>query len=439
MFISHVRALPLGVACAASLLLGGCESTSAPTRPRLADQLAAASAATHDVIVTGTGDPAIDVFAVQAAVDQGDMVILKGHFSFRQPPTVANPLAGYPLATVLVSKAVTITGARDENDDDEMTTIEGGSIPFFVNAPTAPVRIERLRFVRPLSDAVLVYAASGVTIASNKVDGVEPFQQFGAGIEINTSGGPPTPSSPGAPENVSGTIRVIDNDIDAAGASAGDNTLGITIFSVGVAGAEVEAHVSGNTIRNVTEPAINFRRIVGRASIERNAIVTGALAGSAPRNQAIRVVNLGLYRIAHNAIDCQWANAEAEGIGVFSQFAQWPIEGAIVVGNTVKMSPPEGTDFTDFSAGIAVYGFAAHNVVRHNSIRGRARAALSIPVFPLPPRAPANPPDNAFIRNRFIDFAPALADIFVGEHALRTHIVGPGTVVDRGDGTIIDR
>jgi hypothetical protein len=441
--LSHARAFTLGVASATSLLLGGCDSTSAPTRPRVAgvgaDQLAAPSTATQ--VVIGTGDPAIDVLAVQAAVDAGDTVILKGHFSFDRPPTVVVPVAGYPLATVLVSKAVTIVGegAGDESDDGDMTTIKAGSIPFFVNAPAAQVRIQRLRFVRPISDAVLVYAASGVTIASNRVDGLEPFQRTGEGFGINTSGFPPTPTGPGNPEKVSGIIRVVDNDIDAVGASAGDNTIGITVFNVGVPGAEVEAHVSGNTVRNVTQPAINFRRIAGRAFIERNTIETGALAGPNPRNQAIRVVNTGSYRIAYNTIDCQWAKAEAEGIGVFSQFAAWPIAGAVVVGNHITMSAPEGTVFTDFSAGIAVYGFAGGNVVRHNSIRGRARAGLSIPVFPLPPRAPAVPADNAFIRNRFVDFTPSLADVFVGEHALRTRIVGPGTVVDLGDGTVIER
>jgi hypothetical protein len=441
--LSHARAFTLGVASATSLLLGGCDSTSAPTRPRVAgvgaDLLAAPSTATQ--VVIGTGDPAIDVRAVQAAVDAGDTVILRGHFSFDRPPTVVVPLPGYPLATVLVSKAVTIVGegAGDERDDGDMTTIEAGSIPFFVNAPTAQVMIQRLRFVRPISDAVLVYAASGVTIASNRVDGVAPFQKAGEAFGINTSGNPPTPTAPGTPEKVSGIIRVVDNDIDAVGASAGDNSEGIVVFSVGVPGAEVEAHVSGNTVRNVTEPAINVRHIAGRAFIERNTIETGALVGSAGRNHAIRVANIGSYRIAHNTINCQWANAEAAGIGVFSQFKAWPIEGAVIVGNHVTMSAPEGTVFTDFSAGIAVYGFAGGNVVRHNSIRGRARAGLSIPVFPLPPQAPAVPADNAFIGNRFVDFTPSLADIFVGAHALRTRVEGPGTVVDLGDGTIFGR
>jgi hypothetical protein len=447
--ISQPRVLAVGLAWAASLLLASCESTTAPT-PRgaadasLAEQLAATRATTHIVVVTGTGDPAIDVPAVQAAVDQGGTVILKGHFSFGTAPTrpvaplLASSSGGYPpAAEVLVSKGVVLSGRRDA--DGEMTTIEEGTIPFYVDAPGERVTIRGLRFVRPIADAILVYAVRGVEIVSSRIEGVVPFAGAGEGIGINTSGGPPNPTSPGHPENVSGALLILHNDIDATGGTAHDNTLGITIFSVGIAGAEVEAHVSGNTIRNTTEPAINIRRVGGRAHIERNVITTGSVAGRAARDQAIRVANTGSYLIAHNSIECGWASADAEGIGVFSQIAAWPIEGAIVVDNEVTLSAPLGTVFSDFSAGIGVYGFAQHNVVRHNRIRGRARAGLSIPAFPLPPQAPAVPQDNAFIRNGFVDFVPSLADIFVGEHALRTRIVGPGTVVDRGDQTITGR
>jgi hypothetical protein len=38
--------------------------------------------AAQSVMVIGTGDPNVDVPAVQAAVDQGGRVVLKGHFSF---------------------------------------------------------------------------------------------------------------------------------------------------------------------------------------------------------------------------------------------------------------------------------------------------------------------------------------------------------------------
>jgi hypothetical protein len=179
-------------------------------------------------------------------------------------------------------------------------------------------------------------------------------------------------ANPGHPEKISGTLLIANNDSDLAGGMAGDQTVGVLVFSVGVPGAEVEAYVSGNTIRNTTEPAIDVRRIVGRAYIERNVITTGSVAGLPAGPMAIRVVNTGSYLIAHNSIDCGWADGRAKGIGVYSQFAEWSMERAIVVDNDVTMSAPEGTVFGVDSAGIQVRGFAQSSVVQDNRIRGRA-------------------------------------------------------------------
>src|SRR5262249_17099102 len=173
-------------------------------------------------LVVGTGDPEVDVPAVQAAVDQGGEVILKGHFSFDRPPTVPMAIGG--LATIFVSKAVAICGARDEDDrmgpeHGEMTSIEGGTTPFYVEVPGAPVTIQRLRFIRPTQDAIQVYAVSGLVIAFCRIEGVEPQGGFGGGIDIVTvSGfGFPDPTNPGKPENVSGTLLIANNDIDTGG------------------------------------------------------------------------------------------------------------------------------------------------------------------------------------------------------------------------------
>jgi hypothetical protein len=395
----------------------------------------AASAAAQTVVV-GTGNPDLDVPAVQAAVDQGGEVLLQGHFSFDRPPTVPTApelevqTGGF--ATVLVSKAVAISGTQD--DDEEMASIEAGTIPFYVDAPGASVTIQGVRFIRPKAGAVLVYSVSGLVIASCQIEGLEPVLGGAAGIAIITLSGTPTPMKPGKAENISGTLLIGNNDINAAGGTAADIALGIAIFSVGVAGAEVEAYISGNTIRNVTEPAININRVVGQVYVERNAITTGSL-GLMGRIQAIRIVNLGSYLIAHNSIDCGWAQGNAQGIGVFSQFAAWPMEGAGVVDNDVTMSAPEGTVFSDFSAAITVFGFAEGNVVQNNRIRGRARAGLSVPVFPN--ALSAVPTNNAFVHNHFVDFEASVADVFVGPTALNTRIVGPGTVDDLGTGTII--
>src|SRR5215470_18120324 len=220
--------------------------------------IAVAARAAAQTVVVGTGNPDIDVPAVQAAVDQGGEVILQGHFSFDRPPTVPMDLGGF--ATVLVSRAVAISGGRDEHDDDgEMTSIEGGTTPFYVKAPGASVGIRRLRFIRPTGDAINITAVSGLVIASNKIEGVD--LAFG-GIDLGTSIGFPTLTNPGKPENISGALLIVNNDIDVGG-TALQNATGILVFSVGVPGAEVEVYVSRNKISNTTEPAINIRRAVG--------------------------------------------------------------------------------------------------------------------------------------------------------------------------------
>ncbi len=435
---THLKQLLIvGLAGAASLLISSCESTTAPaprggTNISSAPQLAAETrAAAQAVVVVGTGDPTIDVPAVQAAVDEGGDVILKGHFSFRTSPTVVVPLVGYPLATVLVSKPVTITGVREENDDGEMTTIDGGSIPFFVRAPGARVSIERLRFARPLSDAVLVYAVSGLDILSCRIEGLEPFQHAAQGLEINTSGNPPTPTRPGKPENVSGTLRVADNGIDAGG-TAVDNTLGVVVFAVGTPGTPVQLQIFGNTITNSTERAINLYQVGGQAFVDRNVVTTSAIAGAATgiAPDAIHITGSGLYRVTHNSVHSRWA--KGAGIRVHSQFAAWPIAHADVENNDVYMEAPAGTVFGANSAAIDIWGNAQDNLVRHNRIRGRARAALAVNVF-----KGGVPSNNSFINNRFRGFEPSLADVFVGRGATGTRIVGRGTVDDQGTGTII--
>jgi hypothetical protein len=393
----------------------------------------ATSAAAQATVVVGTGNPDIDVPAVQAAVDQSGEVILKGHFSFNRTPTVPTALAGagYPPATILVSKAVAISG---EGDGDDMTTIEGGTIPFYVEAMGAAVTIHALRFVRPQIGAILVYAVSGLTIASCKIEGLVPGPFGSMGIDIDTIGNVPTPAQPGRPGNISGTLLIMNNDIDAVGGTALDNVLGIIVFSAGESpDNEVDIYVSGNHVKNTTEPAINFRHVGGRVHVENNVLSTGSISSQkALRPEVIRVANTGSYVIAHNSIECQWPDPEAIGIGVFSQFADWPMVHAFIVDNEVTMSPPPGTVFGALSAGIDVRGFAQGNVVANNRIRGRARAALAVDAF-----RGGIPGNNEFVLNRFDDFEASVADIHVGVGVMNTRVMGQGTVDDHGIGTVI--
>ena len=66
------------------------------------------TASAQSVVVTGTGDPTVDIPAVQGAVDQGGQVVLMGHFSFAAP---ANKPDGQTYnRMVTVSKQVAIWG-----------------------------------------------------------------------------------------------------------------------------------------------------------------------------------------------------------------------------------------------------------------------------------------------------------------------------------------
>lgn len=111
--------------------------------------------------------------------------------------------------------------------------------------------------------------------------------------------------------------------------------LGVTIFAVGRSpDKEVNILVSGNKITNLTEPAINFRVVGGRACAERNVIITGNVLGGAANPDAIRAVGSGSYGIAHTTIDCGWMDGTATAINVIGQPPPTaPATNAIIVDN----------------------------------------------------------------------------------------------------------
>src|SRR5260370_25390383 len=120
------------------------------------------------VTVLGTGDPRVDVPAGQAAVDQGGRVVLKGHFSFDAPPTVAEQPDGSLAGMILISKTVAISGALD--DQGQMTDIESGTNPFYVEAPGAHVSIKGLHFLHSKVHVIRVVSPVGLVISRNKLE-----------------------------------------------------------------------------------------------------------------------------------------------------------------------------------------------------------------------------------------------------------------------------
>jgi DNA-binding SARP family transcriptional activator len=388
----------------------------------------------HSVVIVGTGDPAKDVPAFQAAVDRGGEITVAGHFSFDVPPTQPiDPLLAsgwFPAkAEIRISKSVDILGTRDVRD--QMATIESGTIPFYVDAPGETVAIRGLRFVRPTQAAILVRAVRGLEISSSRIEGVVPFTMGAAGISINTRGDMPLPSSPGSPASVSGRLLIAHNDIDGTGGTAHLPTAGVNIFSVGQSPEkEVDLDILGNHVTNTTAPTINIRRVHGPIRIVGNSVQTSPeTVGDV---DAVRLVNGGSILMANNTVECKWPNAA--GIQIYSPFVEWPTRQVTVEDNDVLMTPSATSPLGDFSAAISIRGYADGVMVRRNNISGHARTALAMYAF-----RGGVPSDNAFIDNRLDGFQAALADIFVGSGVARARIVGPGSVSDHGAATTRQR
>jgi hypothetical protein len=360
-------------------------------------------------VVTGTGNPDIDIAAVQSAVDRGGSVELRGHFSFDNSPARRGELPDL-MATVLVSKAVTISGTWDEHG--EMTVIQGGEIPFAIEAPGASVRIERLRFVRPKLFAIFVDEVSGLAIESSIIENVQPLPlpcnssglTSGIGIYVSTVMGLPTPERPGNPANVSGKLSILNNQISGVGAA--DHGMGVMVVNVGNLEKPVEVEISGNTIRDSSLKGINVTQIGGQARIERNIVTTSVInpGHAGGRFSGIHCGGSGSYLIAHNVIDV--ADPNAAGIRIRGYPALGAaIERATITDNDVTMSPPEDAVFGVGSAGIEIMGLARGTVVQGNRIRGRARVGLSVA-----PDKAGTPSGVTFDRNDHEHLISLLAD-----------------------------
>ena len=385
--------------------------------------------------VVGTNNAKVDIPAVQAAVNQGGHVVLKGHFSFAAPPTVSEQpsllFSGAALGMVLVSKTVTISGALD--DGGEMASIEGGTNPFYVEAPGAHVTIQGLHFIHSKALVIRVVAAQGLVITSNRIEGVASDAPFAMAIEVNTTPGdnPPTATDLGQSGNVSGTLFIANNDIDLQGADDA-NYLGIGVFGAGQSpDKEVDLYISGNNIRNSTERPINVYAVGGRVYIQRNVVTTGLIGHNvSPSGDVIHVVGPGSFLIAQNTIDCAWTSGLHAGIRLQSR-ANEAVSHAIVVDNDITMSVPAGTVFDVTSAAIEVRGAGEGNMVMNNRIRGRANFALSVIT------QNGAPQGTAFIMNDLQGFEAARADVYVDAGGTNTIALGGQTIVeDHGVGTL---
>ena len=405
-----------------------CVTLAARFAAMLVGLLMTAAVAPAQTVVVGTADPYVDVPAVQAAVDGGGDVRLVGTFSFDRPPVNGR--------SVLVSNSVNITGA--ENEQGGRAIIRGGWRSFQINAPGSRVSIEGIHFILPELFAIELQASRGLRVTNCKVQGLQPRNLPPVGM----IGGALSFGSPNR-ANVTGDITILNNEIDGLGGSATERTYGILILGVGIESDPVDIQVAGNRVTNVTGHGIDLRQLIGRATVERNQINTGAVGGQQVSLadsfvDGIRVLGTGSYVVRHNTIECGFENSA--GIRVQGNSAGMPAMHATIESNDITMSFPGGTVPGSQSAGIEVRRAATENAVLHNRITGRARAAIALISDPTPiPGVFLTPGNNTFVGNNVSTFNSTVADALIGPRVYGTTIVGGhGSVDDHGVATLIN-
>ena len=363
------------------------------------------------VVVIGQNDPPTDVGNVQQAVDECDTVFLQGAFDFTDMES------GEPSSVIRVVRSVKLIGLQDQLG--QMPTIVGGQRPLLIDAPGEDVEIAGLSFVASIGRAIAVGSARSVFIADCTIEDTVQVtigsQIVAFGITVGDL--PPTEID---------SLSIVGNRIVDF-----DDPVEVSILVAPGGGSIGRAEISGNDARAIAH-GIDLRDLGGNAKIEGNtvAVVDSLRSGDLeplPRLvDGIRCLGSGKCRVRGNWIESLHANSA----GVRLQSAA----GARVEENEVRMTPPAGSVPGSLSAGVQVLGASGLNVVLHNTITGAARSALAV----VDPSADTPPEQNMLVGNEHEGFTASLADVEVGEGALRTVIVGEeGSISDLGTGTIV--
>jgi hypothetical protein len=330
-------------------------------------------------LVAGTGDPHRDVAAVQAAVDAGGTVTLRGTFNFGEQ------------GRVILRRDVTIVG-RDAR-------IEGGFWTFHSPLPEAlPLRarapriaIRDIHFEGATWAPIHIAHASGLVVAGNRITRVRPhaFALPGLpdalvqqGIVFGTTWAQPDPKArkylPGV---FGGVVAIEDNVIDLT-APEPKRTLGHGIFGGWTTG--IDAIVAGNRISNASRNGIeaidNHRGAegTGRIRVERNIVAAPAAGISWPTPRGPNGIVLGSFadpavgtdparNVTHEVADndIELSGAASMGIGVLA-------DSAIIRGNRLSASGSESQ---------LVQLAGSYGQITGNVMRGVGRQAIGIVPF----------------------------------------------------------
>lgn len=204
-------------------------------------------------IVVGQNNSAVDIQAVQAAVDQGGSVVLKGTFDFGDK------------GSVIISKDVKIVGEKD-SQGIPITKVRGGFQTFLSilpaqlppQAPGPKIGIQDIHFDGSLLSPIYIAYTAGVSIGGNKITNVRPLvatpqMNVSVGIMVGTNWIQPAATRRYQPGAVTGVVTIENNDLDMTNDTP-QKTFGQGIFVHWATGITLQ--VSGNTVKNCSRNSI---------------------------------------------------------------------------------------------------------------------------------------------------------------------------------------
>jgi hypothetical protein len=410
------------------ILLAGCQAFTGSGAPGSAQ------------IVVGRSDPALDVEAVQKAVDQGGMVLLKGEFNFGDK------------GNVRITRDVAVSGEVDGGGKPR-TTIKGGQStlrslrPDGASGPGPKVTIKHLHFDGAAWMPIHVAFSSGTVISGNVISRVKPVPfppnalshgkpyNMQQGIVVVGASFEPGKALQYAPDAVTGSLTVTDNEIDLAN-DAPKTTLSMGIWVMYTTG--IDAEIAGNKIRNVSRNGLevidNYRAKDGggRVVIGNNDIETPADGAPFPTPRAPNGISTGYFMdgkaatdgravphtVTRNTVRARGQTPSSVGIALM-------LDKAVVNDNRVTLEGP-GT------WGMVVNG--SHNRIEQNQLDGSG--TFGILVVPVPQVGADN---NELTRNEFGQLRAARGNVMLMKGANHNRVVGStGTVTDLGEGNVTD-
>jgi hypothetical protein len=264
--------------------------------------------------IVGQNNPAVDVQAIQKAVDQGETINLKGTFDFGNG------------GRVNITKGVKIIGETNDKGTP-ITKIKGGFWTFHSplpaklppESPGPKITIQSIHFDGALHTPILLSYCSGAAISNNKMTNIRPkaideplFGKSGLNMQQGIFCSPvfaqPRDIRGYIANAITGNLMIDGNDIDLTN-DVPTKTMAQGIFLLRTTGvnAQIQRNIIMNCSRNPIEMLNNLRGADGSGTIviKDNKIVTATEGLPVPVPATPTGIVVGWVRDRSGGVDPQ--------------------------------------------------------------------------------------------------------------------------------------